>query len=219
MTSKVELELQAATGYKPKKGEDDQAYLHRLQEAIQNLKDADWEKLGHDAQAWANEAANIVKADPDDDIPDFEDDEKEKDTEDSEESADDDGEKEQEKKPVKTSKKTEKSDKPERSEKTTKKADKPAAKKTRGDDDDDKKKKTAKSDKKPPGRPLSEGKVEGVKYDIKKLICSDPKISVDDLVKKLGGKMSKVTVSNVRADFRHSLRVLNQLGKLKGVDL
>lgn len=201
----AEQELQAVTACKPKKGEGRQDYLTRLQEATQGIKDDEWEGLSQPAQQWANDAANAVKEE--EDIEDFADDE-------SEEEKDDD--KEQEESVKKSTKKADKSEKDEPEKKTSKKANKPAAK---AKPEKAEKKKTEKAEKKPAGRPLSEGKVEGIKFSIKEMICSDPKIGVDDLVKRLGGKMSKITVANVRADFRHSLRTLRQLGHLKGIDL
>jgi hypothetical protein len=104
------------------------------------------------------------------------------------------------------------------------------------DDDDDedeapKKKKKAKpadddddeEDEKPAKKKAAkiEAKPTGVKVAIKTAIIENPEITVDALIKKLGkggAPVSKVTVSNVRAEFRHTLRVLKDLGKLKGVD-
>lgn len=94
----------------------------------------------------------------------------------------------------------------------------PAPKKKKSkpaDDDDDeedepKKKKAAKIEAKP----------SGVKVAIKKAIIEDPEITVDALIKKLGkggAPVSKVTVSNVRAEFRHTLKFLKSEGKLKGI--
>jgi hypothetical protein len=39
------------------------------------------------------------------------------------------------------------------------------------------------------------------------------------LVKKLGGpkKVNATTVANIRAEFRHTLKVLQEIGHLKGV--
>jgi hypothetical protein len=57
---------------------------------------------------------------------------------------------------------------------------------------------------------------------IKEAMLDDPNMTVDDIVKKLSKKgttVSKVTVANVRSDFRHSLKVLADNGKLKGVKL
>ena len=199
--SEVEVELQEATGCKPKGGQDRQTYLVRLHDAIQALKGPDWDSLTKPAQQWANDAAKAVTAEKE--IEDFGEDE----------GAESEGESEPKEKEegVGDGERTERKPKSEKKKTTPAKTSKPAPKK------EEKKEKAA--PKKSVGRPLSEGKVEGIKYSIKKLITENTKIGVDELVKKLGGKMSKVTVSNVRADFRHSLRVLHQLGKLKGIDL
>lgn len=58
MTSKIEQELQKATGVKPKKGESRQGYLHRLaKEAFDKLPDATFNKLSKAAQGWVNDAS------------------------------------------------------------------------------------------------------------------------------------------------------------------
>lgn len=67
--SKIEQELLAATGVKPKKNEDQQAYLTRLMRAVAKLKDPEWEGLSTDAQEWNNGAAEAHKAG--DEIADF----------------------------------------------------------------------------------------------------------------------------------------------------
>lgn len=62
----------------------------------------------------------------------------------------------------------------------------------------------------------------GVKVRIKELIIDNPLISVDEIVNELGkagGEVSRVTVSNIRSGFRHSLKVLAMRDKLKGVSL
>jgi hypothetical protein len=94
--------------------------------------------------------------------------------------------------------------------------EKPAKKKKpAADDDDEDKPKKKKTEEAPP-------KSSGVKVAIKDAIIDDPDISVEAIVKKLGkggADVSKVTVSNVRAEFRHSLKLLKERGKLKGIEL
>lgn len=56
---------------------------------------------------------------------------------------------------------------------------------------------------------------DGVKFRIKQAIIDKPDIGVEDLEKMLakkGAKPSRFTVAAIRADFRHSLRVLKQAG-------
>lgn len=67
----VEQELLESTGIKPKTGEKRQAFLKRLNAAVNNAYDADpkhvaWENLSQDAQQWVNNG-NEAKGD----IPDF----------------------------------------------------------------------------------------------------------------------------------------------------
>jgi hypothetical protein len=66
------------------------------------------------------------------------------------------------------------------------------------------------------------GQPDGVKVRIKRLVIGDPNISLEDLMGRLtksGDKMSRMTVSAVRSETRHTLRVLHEQGKLKGVEL
>lgn len=65
-------------------------------------------------------------------------------------------------------------------------------------------------------------KPSGVKVRIKELVIADPLISVEGIVEQLGkagGEVSRVTVSNIRAEFRHSLKVLQEHGLLKGLSI
>jgi len=105
--------------------------------------------------------------------------------------------------------------------------DKPA-RRGRGakDDDDDKPARRGRAAKEDDDKPARRGAASkekekssgikqsgtGVKNSIKLAILDDLKISVDDLVKKLGkggASVSKVTVSNIRAEFRHTLKLLH----------
>jgi len=64
------------------------------------------------------------------------------------------------------------------------------------------------------------GYVEGTKDKIKQLVFDDPDIDVDAIVKKLGkggAKVSRVTVSNIRAEYRHTVRFLKRQG-IRGLD-
>ncbi|HKX35864.1 MAG TPA: hypothetical protein VJM79_04255, partial [Rhizorhapis sp.] len=68
--SKVEAELQEATGVKPKKGEALQDYLKRIHGAISDLDDAAWKKLSTPAMNWGNAATKAF--DKDKPLPEFE---------------------------------------------------------------------------------------------------------------------------------------------------
>lgn len=66
-------------------------------------------------------------------------------------------------------------------------------------------------------------KLSGVKFDITKMVAKKPSISVDDLMaalKKADPKMklSKITVTAVRTNVRHTIASLNQIGMLE-IDL
>lgn len=66
------------------------------------------------------------------------------------------------------------------------------------------------------------GDGQGVKDRIKAIMIEEPDVSLDDIMEQMGkggSKLSRVTISNIRAEFRHSLRALKRAGKLKGIDL
>lgn len=60
--SKIQTELQAATGTDPKRGEDRQDYLARMMVAVGKLSDDAWEDLGKPSQEWFNAAAAVQNA-------------------------------------------------------------------------------------------------------------------------------------------------------------
>lgn len=70
MASKIELELQKATGIKPKAKEKVQDYLKRLLGATSELDDPTFKELSVPAQKWANTATTLF--DKDKDLPEFE---------------------------------------------------------------------------------------------------------------------------------------------------
>jgi len=60
----------------------------------------------------------------------------------------------------------------------------------------------------------------GVKYQIKRFMMKKPDISVEDLQEKLanvGTKCTPMTVQQIRAEFRHSLRFLKMEGHLPNI--
>lgn len=99
--------------------------------------------------------------------------------------------------------------------------DEPAPRKGADKDKDkgkDKEKEPARAarDKPAPKKTEAEPKGAGVKDRIKDLLSENPGFSVDELVKKLGtkaGAVSKITVSNIRAEWRHTIKNL-QRGKV-----
>lgn len=215
----IERELLDATGLKPNKKESQQDYFKRLHDAVQDLKDDDWDALSDPAQKWVNAAANAIKKDVDiQDFPDSappeeeEDDRKpagdDDDGEDAKAAGDDDEEDEVASKSAKG--KNGKAGKAAKAEKQ-----KPA--KAAKPDKSAKPEKAAKADRK------TGPKSSGVKVDIKKAILKDPTATVEDIMaalKKGGTKSpSRPTVAGIRAEFRHSLAVLKSEGHLKGIEL
>jgi hypothetical protein len=76
------------------------------------------------------------------------------------------------------------------------------------------KKAAPKAEKKAPSGP----KASGIKVKIKRIVFKNPSITPDDLMERLGKdgvKPSKLTVSAIRSEFRHSLWVLKELDALK----
>jgi hypothetical protein len=192
MVSKIQTTLREATGLKPKSGEDTQEFYKRLIAAVQELPEDAWEKLDTKSQKWVNEGAKAANAK--EDIQDFPDAEA---NEEDEEVA---------------TKKT----------KTAKKGgDKPATKKVAADDKTEKKpavKKEAKPEKEAKKAPATK-RGSGLESTIKNMIVKKPTITSDELVEKLEAKSvkaSRFTVVAIRAGFRHSIKVLQEAGMIKG---
>ena len=184
----TETTLIEATGVKKKKGEGRQDFLRRVWDAASDLATEDWEKLTNPAQEWVNAC---TKADTDGkalpDIPGAKADEPEK-----------------EKAPMATkakaaakaangkannNNKAKAKAKPEKSAKPAKTAKAP-------------------KDKAPKLRVFKE---DGLKVRIKRAIFKNPSIGRDDLVSLLakgsGEKISAVTVTGVRNELRHTIRL------------
>lgn len=225
----IEKELVKLTGVKAKKGEDRQEFLRRLVEATMNLDDDVWDTISHTGQEWANQAATAYNDGDDKEIPEFPDADDDDDAPEAEESEDAAEESEPETKPAAKKKavkagKADANEKPAKPKKAPakpeKKADKPAKsdkpeKKAAKADKPAKPEKKAKPDK---GEKEKRGGANGVKVRIKKLLVKKPDMSVDDLMAALskdGGQApSPMTLSNIRAEFRHSLKVLRELNLL-----
>lgn len=230
MITAEETLLRKTTGCKPKGKEARQAFLGRLLETVEKLDDSEWEKMGQEAggtaaQQWCNDAVDARKAEkeiPDFAAPDEAEDESEPegdeaeaedgDESEGEEESEDEGAEDEEEKVAKKAK-------------TVKKAaaEKAPAKKAAGKKAAPAKKKAAddaNGAKKSKGR--ANGPLEGIKATIKDLVIDQPHISLEDLLTKLqkgGNKMSRMTVSSVRSETRHTLRVLKAKGRLKGVEI
>jgi hypothetical protein len=205
--SEIEQELLDATGCKAKEGESRQKYLRRLHDDVKDMDDDEWEALSDGAQKWYNQAADARN--DKEDLPDF-----------AGVTAEEDDE------VAKTTSKKESGDKPAAASKTDKpsKTSKPAAAADNGGDEAPAKKKAAagkpeKSESKPS---RSEAKGDGIKMRIKRLVIKNPKTTVEDLMtalEKNGDTMSRFTVSAVRSETRHTIKVLKDLGLLPEVSI
>lgn len=151
------------------------------------------------------EDENGDEEEEDEEDPEEDEDEEEEDENGEEEEEEDEGEEEEEEEEKPAPKKT--TSKSTSTKKTT-------AKKTTAT-----KKTTAKAADKP--KPKSSGsgaKKPTMSLTLKTILVKKPKMSVDDLVEALGKKgfdrVSKVTVSTIRSDTLHTLRVLKSVGML-----
>lgn len=194
MASKIEKELQAVTKIKPKAKEERGDYLVRMAAACdpEELKEDDWGKLSKAAQDWANAAIKANNAEKD--VADFPD----VNGEDAEE-----GEAEVTETITKAKRGSDK-----KTVVAKEKGLKPA------------KEAKAETKAKTKSKPVKEAGAGGVgiKVQIKQLMMDDPNISIDDIMTKLKRtELSRLTASTVRSEFRNSLRVLNDAGKLKGI--
>lgn len=245
MPSKIEAELLKATGQKVRTKRD-QRYLGEILDAVQKLKDPDWAKLSKPAQKWANAAqrADTAKLDIDD-FPDVEEDgereparERASDRERSDRSErsergsdakgkgkdkDADEEKDKDEGRRGSTRQGRGGSKDDEKDKDRERGSERGGRRGREDEGSSRgKDREESSTRSPRGSTGDDGKIEGVKVNIKKCVIENPKVSVDEIFKKLGGtkaKMSRVTISNIRADFRHSLKVLQQEGHLKGITI
>jgi len=218
--SQEEALLRDWTKTKPKGKEARQSFLNRLLDATEQLADEEWDKLGQEpggteAQNWSNNAVTARKEEKP--LPDFiaasdEEEETEDEPHDAEEAeeAEEAGEEEPaEKEEPKVKAKTTKA----KSTKAKAPAKAPAAKP---------KPKVAAKEAAPKklGKKAAPPSADGIKVRIKAAVIDDPHIALDELLDKLskgGAKMSRMTVASVRSETRHTLRVLQDMGKLRGV--
>lgn len=221
MTTAVENELQKATGVKAGKG-NRQAYLEKLVVGVSELQDAKFNKLSADASAWFKEAEAAYNAEHD--IPEF--------SEDDVPAEAGDGDEE-------TGGKQEQEDAGEQQD--TASSERPTAgarrgRRTQADNEEGntmttaKKKAAAKSNgKAPAAKKAAAPKKKAVKAMgqgaptlIKQMVLKNPEISTAELTDKLkakGLKVSSLTVSSIRSGFRHSIRILNEAGHCKNIEV
>lgn len=205
--SKIEKELLSAAKIDAydAKSEDRQGYLKRLWKAVDKLDDDVWDGLSEEAQKWQNAA---TKAD-----------ENKKAVKDFDGAPVDKTPKADDKPKAAAAGKGDAKGKGQNPPKPATKA--PAkkavapAKKAAPAKAPAKKAAAEKPEKgSAPSRSVS-GKVEGVKATIKAMLCKKPNMTKDDLIAALKGKgekLSVVTVTAVRSEFRHTVRVMRQCG-------
>ena len=183
--SVIKKELMEATSLKQKKAEDETDFLNRLIPAINEMEDADFDKLSSAAQTWANKAIKAFQADkPPPAWPDA-----------------DEGSKSPEEKPAKA-----KAEKAPAKKAKVDDEDEPVAKPKKAAKDED--------EEKPAKKPKKEGnaatyKVKEYMLDHPEMTASE---IFDKIGEKLG--TTKLTVWSAYSSFRHSVRVLQDKGLL-----
>ena len=228
----IRNELQEACGIKKLKKDTDDSLRIRISKKVEDLSDDDWDDLSEEAQVWCNAAVKALSKNQD--VPPFPDEGEDSDPEDDEwgDEDEDTGQVEE----VKPKKKA-KAKAAEKSEiKTKEKKDKPKSKVAEKSETEVKEKKakdavSEKSVAKPKGKKAkdtvpkqSPGQVKhlnrggGITAAIKRIVLDDPLISVTDLFAELAKRgnpvVSKMTVTTVRGDMRHTLAVMLDEGCL-----
>lgn len=231
MTTAVETELQKVT--KLKAGRDRQAYLEKTVQALAELSKSKFESLSEDAQDWFQRAKQAYT--DEEAIPDFEDEEDQADEAsegDEESEADDesgeDGEEGEEE--------AEGEDEEASSERPT--AGRRQSRRQQADDEEGKETMTAKkkangkapaAKKKAAAKPAAKAAKksaapralgQGAPTLIKQFVLKNPDMSNTDLAEKLkkaGVKMSPASISTIRSQFRHSIRILHEAGHCKNI--
>jgi hypothetical protein len=217
MPNAILKELVDATGVKKRVSEKTEAHLERLHDAILALEEDKWEALSKEAQDWTNATTDKRQANEPFGPPEGDDDDS--DNEAAAASADND---EDEGESDVTTESTEtKEPKAATSAPAKKKAAKPASKAKAPAKKASAEKKAApkKAVKKANGAAREVSAQETMKI----LLAKDPSLSVDDITQKLKDKglkaPTRTAVSSIRSSFRNSMKVLNKLGFLKGVEI
>lgn len=196
--SSIELELQQVTGILPRRLPR-QDYLFKLVEKASNLPDTKWGELTSETQRWVNAGIKIYNKDPDADIPDF--------PEDVDEATEPATREEPSMAKQATATRTATRARPVEDEEVTTTATK--------------KVKSAKVETKADGKKAKDEGEPHVSASslIKEFLMEDPEMSAADLEEKLRTKgltLTRISISTVRSDFRHSLKALKAAGHLKG---
>lgn len=238
----IEEELIKATGLKRKAKEPGQTYLGRLLDAADALEDSDWDKLSQETQDWCNANMKLRKADKElngfaDAAGDDDADAAPKASKRGRKAAaaeEEEAEEEEEAKPAKKGRKAAKpaADEEEEEAKPARKGrkaaaadeeeadEKPAKKSRKSASSDDEDEKPAKKPAKAAGNGTE--KKTGAQSLIKKLLTKNPRLTVDDIHKKLvdkGYQTTPVAISSIRSGFRHTIKVLHEAGIATEVEL
>jgi hypothetical protein len=203
--SDIEIELQKASGVKPKAKENRQKYLKRVFDATEALPQEDWSQLSKPAQVWYNKAMEVLNEAEDKNteavLPDFEPETKSADADKSPKEtkatdADDDAQSQKDEGTV-----------------ASKKKGKGAAEKKAPAKKIEETKTAAKPAKKAAAN--GGGEKRNKLQTILGVIWSHPKLSTKDLIPKIrdeGCDTSESTITTVRSDFIRSARFINKKG-------
>lgn len=187
---------------KRKRGEEDQDYLGRVVEAVQNCSEDSWKDLSDAVQKWSNKASKAKEAGKE--IPWFDDDDRAA-----------EGEAETERKSAASTKPSKKPAKEDDGEAEAEPERKPSGRKpTKAAAEDEDERKPAKKSEKP--APAAK-KGESMYQVAKRMIAKNPTIKLEKLLDQLEAKgftPNKVTVSTVRSDMRNTMFVLEEVGML-----
>ena len=208
MPQSIESEVLAITKIKPSTKVNRERFLALVADAVEELDDDEWEKLSEDAQHWCNAATKAIKAEKP--VPDF--------------PSASSPKKKAKAKAAETEIEAVAEAEPEEEEQEEQAAaeEEDSAGEMRSST---KMKKVAK--KKVAARAKANGSngaskprklTSGVPTIIKQMILKNPQMTKDDIVtalKKKGLKVSDLTVSTQRNEFRHALRVIQDAGLLK----
>lgn len=224
----IRAELMEVTSIKPKKKEDDYAFIKRLVAAVEDLPDDEWGNLGTESQEYVNSVVEAKKKYDDwdelpaDEVPLFPDEgdeaeasDEEGPSEDAEADEENDGdttEDEDGEKKMKAPAKKKTGGKAPAAEKTEK-----AAKAGRA---------ASKEKEKPAAAKAAKSNGSGKKpvsaiHRIRQIVVKKPKISTDDLIAQLekeGFTTSKMTVGTTKQGTRDTMKALVAAGMLE-VDL
>jgi hypothetical protein len=226
------------------RGDDRQPWLRRLATSTQEISKDEWEALSDVAQEWCNAAIDAIEnehdiAEPEDEADVAQDDggdDDENTAPEAEEGEGEEGEAEQEPEPApRRSRRVQAEPKhePEVEAARTRRggADKKAAAPAKSAKKDEASKPAGRSqrrevepaDEKPTRKARgAPGKPAGAQATIKRAIINDPSISIDGLLEAAaadGYEPTRVAVSTIRSGMMQTLRILSEMGKLKGVSM